>query len=165
MRHSLGVAATVCSELVVCNAGACCLYSPARQPHLPVRAAGTSGDAVVKARGKHYQLACAIAFEGITGTPHDSGINRPSDYYAASAEAAAPKKDQQLGRGGGGGGGDGDGGRSGPEASGATPAMPARGGGGPPATPATPTTGGAGFAVSCGGSLSAATPASGVRKL
>ncbi len=43
---------------------------------------------MAKARGKHYQLACAIAFEGITGAPHDAGINRPSDYYAAAVEAA-----------------------------------------------------------------------------
>jgi DNA primase large subunit len=39
-----------------------------------------------KARGRHYQLACALAFEGVHGTPHDTGINKPSDYYAASVE-------------------------------------------------------------------------------
>ena len=47
-----------------------------------------AADAAAKARGKHYQLACALAFEGITGAPHDTGINRPSDYYAAAMEAA-----------------------------------------------------------------------------
>lgn len=39
-----------------------------------------------KVRGKHYQLACGLAFEGITGAQQETGINKPSEYYAASIE-------------------------------------------------------------------------------
>lgn len=44
-----------------------------------------------KARGKHYQLACGLAYEGIHGSPQEAGINRPSDYYAASVELATQR--------------------------------------------------------------------------
>ncbi|KAI8468231.1 MAG: eukaryotic and archaeal DNA primase, large subunit-domain-containing protein [Monoraphidium minutum] len=84
-----------------------------------------AADAAAKARGKHYQLACALAFEGIVGAPHDTGINKPSDYYAAAAEAAAPK-----GAAAGGGGG--------------AAATPARGGGGAFGTPVAAAAGGGG---------------------
>jgi DNA primase large subunit len=60
-------------------------------------------EAVSKAKGRHYQLACAAAFEGVHGVPHDTGINRPSDYYAAAVEL-------EMEREGGGGGGSGGGG-------------------------------------------------------
>jgi hypothetical protein len=43
-------------------------------------------DVLDKVRGKHYQLACGLAFEGITGAQQDTGINKPSEYYAASIE-------------------------------------------------------------------------------
>jgi hypothetical protein len=43
-------------------------------------------DVVDKVRGKHYQLACGLAFEGITGAQQETGINKPSEYYAASIE-------------------------------------------------------------------------------
>lgn len=62
-------------------------------------------EVVEKARGKHYQLACGLAFEGITGSPQDTGINKPSEYYAASIElaksraAAADGSQQQPGSG------------------------------------------------------------------
>jgi DNA primase large subunit len=68
-------------------------------------------EVVDKARGRHYQLACALAFEGVHGTPHDTGINKPSDYYAASVElvkgstsaaaGAAAADPAAAGRGGG----------------------------------------------------------------
>jgi hypothetical protein len=43
-------------------------------------------DVLDKVRGKHYQLACGLAFEGITGAQQETGINKPSEYYAASIE-------------------------------------------------------------------------------
>jgi hypothetical protein len=111
-----------------------------RRPSLPP--ARLAADAATKARGKHYQLACALAFEGISGVPHDTGINRPSDYYVASVEAAAPKaaagapapaagqQQRQAGDGGG-----------------ATPAGRGAGAFGTPVgpTPGTAAGGGAGF--------------------
>ena len=97
---------------------------------------------MAKARGKHYQLACAIAFEGVTGAPHDAGINRPSDYYAASVEAAAAAAAQQAGKqqqqGVGAGGGEG-------AAVAATPMAAGRSGSRlmlPPVTPGTAHVGG-----------------------
>jgi hypothetical protein len=47
---------------------------------------------VDKAKGRHYQLACALAFEGITGTAHETGINKPTEYYAASVELSKAKE-------------------------------------------------------------------------
>ncbi|KAF8060629.1 DNA primase large subunit [Scenedesmus sp. PABB004] len=59
---------------------------PARaRVHLRPRVAK---EVVEKARGKHYQLACGLAFEGITGAPQDTGINKPSEFYAASIDLA-----------------------------------------------------------------------------
>ena len=49
-------------------------------------------EAVDKAKGRHYQLACALAFEGITGAPHETGINKPTEYYAASVELGKAKE-------------------------------------------------------------------------
>jgi hypothetical protein len=43
-------------------------------------------DVLDKVKGKHYQLACGLAFEGITGSQQETGINKPSEYYAASIE-------------------------------------------------------------------------------
>jgi hypothetical protein len=43
-------------------------------------------DVLDKVRGKHYQLACGLAFEAITGAQQETGINKPSEYYAASIE-------------------------------------------------------------------------------
>jgi hypothetical protein len=43
-------------------------------------------DVLDKVRGKHYQLACGLAYEGITGAQQETGINKPSEYYAASIE-------------------------------------------------------------------------------
>ncbi|GBF91520.1 DNA primase large subunit-like [Raphidocelis subcapitata] len=98
-------------------------------------------DAVAKARGKHYQLACAMAFEGIAGVPHDTGINKPSDYYAAAVEAAAPKGANGV--------------KAEPGAGvAATPAHGGGGGGGGGGVPATPATGAASAAAAA-----AATPA------
>jgi hypothetical protein len=48
-------------------------------------------EVVDKARGKHYQLACGLAFEGITGSPQETGINKPSEFYAASIELATQR--------------------------------------------------------------------------
>eukprot|EP00878_Enallax_costatus_P006172 GHUV01006471.1.p1 GENE.GHUV01006471.1~~GHUV01006471.1.p1 ORF type:complete len:539 (+),score=187.65 GHUV01006471.1:149-1765(+) len=48
-------------------------------------------EVIDKARGKHYQLACGLAFEGITGSPQETGINKPSEYYAASVELATQR--------------------------------------------------------------------------
>jgi DNA primase large subunit len=68
-------------------------------------------DVLDKVRGKHYQLACGLAFEGITGAQQETGINKPSEYYAASIElekqraaAAAAGGTGGLDAGGGGGG-------------------------------------------------------------
>jgi hypothetical protein len=129
---------------------------PPPNPAIPLPPTHTQNsfinDAVAKARGKHYQLACALAFEGVAGVPHDTGINRPSDYYAASVEAAAPKAAAAAGG-----------------APGGVAATPARGGGGgapgggPPATPAT-AVGGGGGRGSVGSGLAAATPQSAVPK-
>lgn len=63
-----------------------------RTPHVASLLAVACGthrvikDVLDKVRGKHYQLACGLAFEGITGTQQDTGINKPSEYYAASIE-------------------------------------------------------------------------------
>jgi hypothetical protein len=54
-------------------------------------------DVIDKAKGKHYQLACGLAYEGITGAPQDTGINKPSEYYAASIELT---KEQAAAEGG-----------------------------------------------------------------
>jgi hypothetical protein len=43
-------------------------------------------DVLDKVKGKHYQLACGLAFEAITGAQQETGINKPSEYYAASIE-------------------------------------------------------------------------------
>ncbi len=43
-------------------------------------------DVLDKVKGKHYQLACGLAYEGITGAQQETGINKPSEYYAASIE-------------------------------------------------------------------------------
>lgn len=83
-----------------------------------------------KVRGKHYQLACGLAFEGITGAQQETGINKPSEYYAASidlekqrAAAAAEGQQQQQQQQGALGG------------SGAVGGVAAGGGGPPPSTP------------------------------
>ena len=76
-------------------------------------------EAVAKARGRHYQLACAAAFEGLHGAPHDTGINRPSDYYAAAVELEAEREG-----GGGGGGGAGAGAGAGAAAAAAMTPLP-----------------------------------------
>lgn len=63
-----------------------------------VRDAERVNEAVGKAKGRHYQLACAAAFEGAYGVAHDTGINRPSDYYAAAVEL---EEERGVGAGGG----------------------------------------------------------------
>jgi DNA primase large subunit len=75
-------------------------------------------EAVAKAKGRHYQLACAAAFEAVHGAAHDTGINRPSDYYAAAVEleeARAPAAAEA-------GGGEGAAAGAGATAAGAAPA-------------------------------------------
>ncbi|KAF6264179.1 eukaryotic and archaeal DNA primase, large subunit-domain-containing protein [Scenedesmus sp. NREL 46B-D3] len=59
-------------------------------------------EVVDKARGKHYQLACGLAFEGITGSPQETGINKPSEFYAASIELATQRAAAAAGGSGGG---------------------------------------------------------------
>ncbi|GMH36669.1 hypothetical protein BSKO_04542 [Bryopsis sp. KO-2023] len=44
-------------------------------------------EAVSKARGSHFQLACAAAFEGASGCPCDTGINHPNQYFEESRKA------------------------------------------------------------------------------
>eukprot|EP00877_Chromochloris_zofingiensis_P006868 jgi/Chrzof1/2434/Cz11g15130.t1 len=81
-----------------CNGG--CPYKTFDEPRL--RAALTKlrcndklmNDSIDKAKGRHYQIACALAFEGVTGVPHDTGINKPSEYYAASIEVAQQREAQ-----------------------------------------------------------------------
>jgi hypothetical protein len=58
-------------------------------------------EVVDKARGKHYQLACGLAFEGITGSPQETGINKPSEFYAASIELATQRAAAAAGSNGG----------------------------------------------------------------
>ncbi|WIA35477.1 hypothetical protein OEZ86_003910 [Tetradesmus obliquus] len=59
-------------------------------------------EVVDKARGKHYQLACGLAFEGITGSPQETGINKPSEYYASSIELATQRAAAAAGANGAG---------------------------------------------------------------
>lgn len=54
-------------------------------------------EAVNKAKGGHYQLACAAVWEGKMGCSCDSGINHPNQYYEESRKVLD------------GGGGDGEG--------------------------------------------------------
>ncbi|KAF5828854.1 eukaryotic and archaeal DNA primase, large subunit-domain-containing protein [Dunaliella salina] len=42
-------------------------------------------EVVSKAKGGHFQLACACSFEGMhKGIPLDSGVNHPAEYYSES---------------------------------------------------------------------------------
>ena len=45
---------------------------------------GKVEQAVSKAKGGHYQLACATVWEGMHGCACDSGINHPNQYYDES---------------------------------------------------------------------------------
>eukprot|EP00798_Chlamydomonas_sp_ICE-L_P028040 gene28040-31142_t len=45
---------------------------------------GKAEEAVQKAKGGHYQIACACTFEGTHHVSTDVGINHPSQYYAES---------------------------------------------------------------------------------
>ena len=40
-------------------------------------------EAVSKAQGGHFQLACAAAWEGAHGCSCDTGINHPNQVYAS----------------------------------------------------------------------------------
>lgn len=68
------------------------------------RACRVIKDVLDKVRGKHYQLACGLAYEGITGAQQETGINKPSEYYAASIEL-----EKQRAAAAAGGGADGSG--------------------------------------------------------
>lgn len=83
-----------------------------------------------KVRGKHYQLACGLAFEGITGEQQETGINKPSEYYAASIEL---ERQRAAAAAGGGGATAGDGSAAGQQQQ---QHAAAAGTGAPPFTPA-----------------------------
>ncbi|BDA49539.1 DNA primase large subunit [Coccomyxa sp. Obi] len=55
--------------------------------------AETVKDAVAKARGKHYQLACMAVFEGQHTCICDSGINHPNQYYDESRKVLLEQQD------------------------------------------------------------------------
>lgn len=46
-------------------------------------------EAVSKAKGGHYQIACAAAFEGVHHCPCDTGINHPNQYFEESQNISA----------------------------------------------------------------------------
>lgn len=57
--------------------------------------------AVAKAAGGHYQLACATTWEGVHGCACNSGINHPNQYYAESrsqrGDVVAVPSDKETG--------------------------------------------------------------------
>jgi len=53
--------------------------------------------AVAKARAKHYQLACAAAFEGVSGCACDVGVNHPTQYYEESRRMADERAAREAG--------------------------------------------------------------------
>eukprot|EP00879_Flechtneria_rotunda_P018095 GHRR01018973.1.p1 GENE.GHRR01018973.1~~GHRR01018973.1.p1 ORF type:complete len:206 (+),score=81.95 GHRR01018973.1:1007-1624(+) len=81
-----------CSAPCECNGG--CPYKTFDANQLRTALSGLNcndkvmKEVIDKARNKHYQLACGLAFEGITGAFQETGINKPSEYYAASIELA-----------------------------------------------------------------------------
>lgn len=49
-------------------------------------------ESVAKAKGGHYQLACAAVWEGKMGCSCDTGINHPNQYYEESRKVLASQK-------------------------------------------------------------------------
>ncbi|MEW5310099.1 MAG: hypothetical protein WDW38_001929 [Sanguina aurantia] len=59
-----------------------------------------TAEALQKAKGGHYQLACACAFEGVHGVATDIGISHPLQYFQESqrlVQASASKSSQEGG--------------------------------------------------------------------
>lgn len=48
-------------------------------------------DVMDKVRNRHYQLACTLTFEAIHGSPCDSGINHPNQYFSDSQKILQSK--------------------------------------------------------------------------
>lgn len=54
-------------------------------------------EAVSKAKGGHYQIACAAAFEGVHNCPCDTGINHPNQYFEESRNVSARNSEGNTG--------------------------------------------------------------------
>jgi DNA primase large subunit len=92
-----------------------------------------ANDILDKVKGKHYQLACGVAFAAShNGCECDEGIHHPNGYFAASRKLLAPPKTGAAGAGTGAG--------AGPSGAAAPPTEGTPGG--LPATPAAAKAGG-----------------------
>lgn len=53
-------------------------------------------EAVNKAKGGHYQLACASVWEGKMGCACDTGINHPNQYFEESRKILDAGKENEA---------------------------------------------------------------------
>ncbi|OMO88119.1 DNA primase, large subunit, eukaryotic/archaeal [Corchorus olitorius] len=51
----------------------------------------TMEDVLDKVRNRHYQLACTLTFEAVHGSPCDTGINHPNQYFIDSQKILQSK--------------------------------------------------------------------------
>ena len=54
-------------------------------------------EAVTKAKGGHYQLACGAVWEGKMGCSCDTGVNHPNQYYEESRKVLVAEEEQGAG--------------------------------------------------------------------